>query len=83
MNVCPYVLSFAAESDLRSIIRYSIRMWGEQQSRAYVQKLEAAACEVAQGRGSFKLMDELLPGLRARRSGKHFLFCMPRQRRKP
>jgi len=48
---------------------------------AYVAELETAACKVALGQGIFKELDELIPGLRVKRAGKHVLFCLPRQNR--
>lgn len=77
----PYVLSRGAAADLRDIVRYTVETWGEAQSVAYVAELEAAACEVAQGQGAFKELDDLLPGLRVRRAGTHVLFYLPRQNR--
>jgi plasmid stabilization system protein ParE len=35
-----YVLTAAAEADVRSIIRYTRQQWGEAQVRAYMAKLE-------------------------------------------
>jgi len=77
----PYVLSRGAAADLRDIVRYTVGTWGETQSVAYVAELENAACEVSDGQGVFTVLDELLPGLRVRRAGKHVLFCLPRQNR--
>jgi plasmid stabilization system protein ParE len=74
----PYVLTRSAAADLRSIIRYTLEQWGEAQCRAYVARIEAAASELALGKGTFKRLDELIPGLRARRAGRHVLFCLPR-----
>jgi plasmid stabilization system protein ParE len=75
----PYVLTRGAASDLRGIVRYTAEKWGEAQSLAYVAELETAASEVAQGKGVFKQWNDVLPGLRVRRVGKHVLFCLPRQ----
>ncbi|MAC59984.1 MAG: plasmid stabilization protein ParE, partial [Novosphingobium sp.] len=36
----PYVLTAAAEDDLRSIIRYTRKQWGSAQVRSYIAKLE-------------------------------------------
>lgn len=35
-----YVLSDAAEADLRGIIRYTRKQWGDSQVRRYIGKLE-------------------------------------------
>lgn len=75
----PYVLSNGAAADLREITRYTLAHWGEAQCRSYVAKLEAKAEALARGRGAFKDMSSVLPGLRAALAGKHYIFCMPRQ----
>ena len=77
----PYVLSRGAATDLRGIVRYTMVTWGETQSAAYVAELETSAREAALGQGVFKELDELLPGLRVTRAGKHVLFCLPREGR--
>ncbi len=74
----PYVLSRGAEEDLRSIVRYTVAQWGEQQCRSYVAELEECATALAKGQGVFKDMTALLPGLRVAACGKHFVFCLPR-----
>lgn len=43
-----------------------------------MQQLHAAASEVAEGRGVFKDWGSLLPGLRVRGAGSHFIFCLAR-----
>ena len=76
----PYVLTRGAAADLRDIVRYTAETWGQAQSLAYAGQLETAASEVALGKGVFKKLDELLPGLRMRQAEKHYLFCLPRQK---
>ena len=49
-----YVLSSAAEADLRDIIRYTRKQWGDAQTRSYVTKLQAGMENVAAGEGFFK-----------------------------
>jgi len=55
-----YVLTDAAETDLRAIIRYTRAQWGEAQVRHYVARLKAGMASVAAGRGVFKPMDALI-----------------------
>jgi plasmid stabilization system protein ParE len=74
----PYVLTRSAAADLRGIVRYTLREWGETQCRAYLAEIEAAASALANGAGMFKRMDDLCPGLRVRQLGRHVLFCLPR-----
>ena len=73
----PYVLTRGAEEDLRGIARYTVAQWGEQLCRTYIAELEMQATALAQGKGVFKDMSTLLPGLRVAACGKHFIFCMP------
>ncbi|MDO3378858.1 type II toxin-antitoxin system RelE/ParE family toxin [Geoalkalibacter halelectricus] len=74
----PYVLTRSAAADLRNIVRYTVEHWGHAQCRSYIADLEAAAGEVALGIGVFRKHDDLLPGLRVRLVGHHYLFCLPR-----
>jgi len=74
-----YVLTRSAAADLHGIVRYTMETWGQEQCRAYVDQLEEAATELALGRSPFRSRDDLLPGLRVRRAGQHFLFCLPRK----
>lgn len=74
----PYVLTAAAEDDLRSIIRYTRKQWGNAQVRSYVAKLEHGIVRIATGDGVFKEMSELYPGLRMVHCEHHHIFCLPR-----
>lgn len=71
----PYVLTKGAAADIRSITRYTVEKWGDAQCRAYIAKIEQAASEVAIGQGVFKDMSSLLPGLRMKAAGQHYIFC--------
>lgn len=66
-----YVLIAAAESDLRGIIRYSRKQWGEVQVRSYIAALEQSIACLIDGRGVFKDMTALFPGLRMGRYEHH------------
>ena len=73
-----YVLSGAAEEDLRGITQHTLEQWGAVQCRTYIAALEAKAVAVAKGEGVFKDMSSLIPGLRVATSGKHYIFCLSR-----
>jgi toxin ParE1/3/4 len=73
----PYVLTRSAQADLQEIVRYTQREWGIAQCRTYVERLEAAATELALGQGPFRQREDLLPGLRVRLAGYHYIFCLP------
>ena len=72
-----YVLTRSAQADLQQVVRYTQREWGTAQCRAYIERLEAAATELALGQGLFRQRDDLLPGLRLRLAGHHYIFCLP------
>lgn len=74
-----YVLLPAAESDLRSIIQYTRRRWGEAQARTYAAQLQRGIESMADGRDVSRDVTGLYPGLRMLRCGRHYVFCLPRQ----
>lgn len=73
----PYRLTRSAATDLRGIVRYTLQIWGQTRCRDYIAQIEKAATEVALGQGVFTNRDDLLPGLRVRLVGHHYLFCLP------
>lgn len=73
-----YVLTLAAEADLRDIIRYTGKQWGDTQTRSYVTKLQADMDRIAAGEGFFKDMSALYPRLRMAHCEHHYIFCLPR-----
>ena len=73
-----YILTAAAEADLRQIIRYTRKRWGDAQVRSYIAKLEGGIARLAAGEGAFKDMTALYPALRMVRCEHHYIFCLPR-----
>ncbi|MDQ4420971.1 type II toxin-antitoxin system RelE/ParE family toxin [Sphingobium sp. DEHP117] len=73
-----YVLSSAAEADLRDIVRYTRKQWGDTQTRTYMAKIKAGIEHIAGGQGVFKDISALHPGLRVTRCEHHYIFCLPR-----
>lgn len=71
-----YVLSAAAEADLRDIVRYTRKQWGDAQTRTYMAKLKAGIEHMAGGQGMFKDMSALYPALRMTRCEHHYIFCL-------
>ncbi|CAM3855426.1 type II toxin-antitoxin system RelE/ParE family toxin [Agrobacterium radiobacter] len=74
-----YILTAEAESDLRSVIRYTRTQWGAAQVRRYVSGLERGIATLAEGKGSFEDMSVLHPALRMARCQHHYVFCLPRE----
>lgn len=73
-----YVLTAAAESDLRDIVKYTRRQWGDAQTRRYIATLEQGIASLVDGRGVFKDMSAFFPALRMGRYEHHYVFCLPR-----
>ncbi|GAA3101168.1 hypothetical protein GCM10010520_53020 [Rhizobium viscosum] len=74
-----YILTAEAESDLRSVIRYTRAQWGAAQVRRYVSALERGIANLAEGKGPFKDMSALHPALRMARCEHHYVFCLRRE----
>ena len=74
-----YVLTQAAEADLRSIIRYTREQWGHAQVRRYISTLERGMARLAGGQGAFQDMGALYPALRMAHCEHHYLFCLARK----
>lgn len=73
-----YVLTTAAEADLRSIIRYTRDQWGVPQARRYIDKLTHGIERLVAGASGSKDMSALYPGLRMVRCEHHYVFCLAR-----
>lgn len=74
-----YVLTDAAEADVRGIIRYTRKQWGDAQVRRYITKLEQGIARLAAGQGAFQDMSTLYPTLRMAHCEHHYVFCLPRE----
>lgn len=75
-----YVLTRAAESDLREIIRHTRKEWGDAQVRRYIARLEQGMARLAAGKGAFTEMSEIYPTLRMAHCEHHYVFCLPHKR---
>ena len=73
------MLTDAAEADMRGIIRYTRKQWGDEQVRRYIAKLEQGIARLAASQGAFKDMSALYPALRMARCEHHYVFCLPRE----
>ncbi|WP_164740290.1 MULTISPECIES: type II toxin-antitoxin system RelE/ParE family toxin [Xanthomonas] len=74
-----YVLTDAAEADLRGIIRYTSARWGQPQARRYIADLEQGIAHLAAGECTFKDLSALYPALRMSHCMHHYIFCLPRE----
>ena len=69
-----YVLSPKARSDLEEIWLYSLREWGVRQADAYVAEIFRVIQGVASGDIRTRPADDIRPGLKRVRSGRHVVF---------
>lgn len=74
-----YVLTAAAEADMRGIIRYTRKQWGDAQVRRYIEKLEQGIAHLVARQGPFKDMSVLYPALLMAHCEHHYVFCLPRE----
>ena len=74
-----YVLSNAAEADLREIIRYTRKQWGDAQVHRYISELERRIARLAAGQEPFRDMSEIYPALCMAHCEHHYVFCLPRE----
>ena len=74
-----YLLTAAAEADLRGIVRYTRKEWGAAQVRRYVATLEQGIARLVAGQGAFKDMSAIYPTLRMAHCEHHYVFCLPRE----
>ncbi|WJT01119.1 type II toxin-antitoxin system RelE/ParE family toxin [Novosphingobium humi] len=74
-----YVLTKAAEQDIRSILRYTRQQWGEGQMRAYMSALEQGIAQLAAGQGAYRDMGAMREGLRMARCRHHYIFALGRE----
>lgn len=72
------VYSQPAEADLRAIVRFTVRQWGVAQARADARQIDDAAAALAAGQGAVKNWDAVLPGLRVKAVGSHYIFGVDR-----
>lgn len=73
-----YVLTAAAAADLRAIVRYTRKSWGDAQVRDYGAKLKHGIDRLIAGQGAFRDMSALHPALRMARCEHHYVFCLVR-----
>ena len=73
-----YVLTTGAEADLRAVVRYTRRQWGDAQALTYADRLRICIEALSVGKNAGRDSSALYPGLRMARCEHHYVFCMPR-----
>lgn len=74
-----YVLTAAAEADMRGIIRYTRKQWGDAQVHRYITELERGVARLAARQGASRDMSALYPALLMAHCERHYVFCLPRE----
>jgi toxin ParE1/3/4 len=67
-------VSRRAEADLLSIGDYTLHRWGATQAARYLGELEACCETLAKNPGLGRRCDDVGPGLRRHKHGRHVLF---------
>lgn len=65
-----------AERDLREITAYTLRTWGHDQAGKYVRGLRNDIAALCMSAMRHPAHDDLIPGMRRRKSGHHFVFYL-------
>lgn len=71
-----YRLARLAESDLKSIVRYTMKTWGRVQTIRYRQRLQGCFQLLADNPSIGRRCDSIRPGLRRFEHGKHVVFYL-------
>jgi toxin ParE1/3/4 len=72
--VARFRFSHRAEADLFNIGLYTFRTWGEIQTDRYIRQLEDCCQLLADNFALGRPCDEIRPGLRRMKQGKHVVF---------
>lgn len=76
-----YELSPAAERDIHAIVEYTLRQWGARQVRDYMDHLSTCLEQLAISEGHYRILDDLLQGMRGKPCGHHYIFGLIRNGR--
>jgi len=71
-----YSLTRPAESDLKSIIRYTMKTWGRAQTKRYSQGLRECFQMLANNPSIGRKCEFIRPGLHRFEHGKHVVFYL-------
>lgn len=69
----------AARGDLREIVRYSRKQWGEVRGKAYTDALKRCIEDLAKGIGFYKDLSAISPDLRMVLCQHHYVFMLCRE----
>jgi len=78
-----YELTEDADSDLAEIIRYTLREWGENQARAYADKLERCFEKIARKEAVSRNFSKKYAQALVTRCEHHYIFYLHPEGEKP
>ncbi|WP_031433637.1 type II toxin-antitoxin system RelE/ParE family toxin [Methylomarinum vadi] len=78
-----YELTAAAEEDLRTIARYTLKEWGETQLWRYADLLEKRMEAIAEGAAHSRTFSKRFPEVWVTRCEHHYIFYLHPQGRVP
>ena len=67
-------LTEAAIADIRSIRRYTVRLWGERQDQIYQDRLWKRFEEILTHPSSYRFRHDLFPGCQLAAEGRHLIL---------
>jgi toxin ParE1/3/4 len=68
------IYSSGAEADLESIVEYTLRTWGEEQTSRYLSGIQDCCSRLAESPMLGRSCDEIRLGLRRMEQGRHVIF---------
>jgi toxin ParE1/3/4 len=74
-----YSVARRAESDLKAIVRFTLKTWGIAQTERYLEDLEKCFQLLADNAEIGHKCDSILPGLRRFEHQKHIIFYLPQE----
>lgn len=79
----PYVLTAAAEDDLKDIARYTLKQWGKKQSLHYARLLETRFLEIADRTSFSRFFSVRYAQIQVTRCEHHYIFYIHPEGKQP
>ncbi len=74
-----YDLTIEAETDLKSILLYTIEQWGVEQAQHYADLLEAGFCKISTQKATSRTFSKVYPQVRVTKCEHHYIFYLSQQ----
>jgi len=79
----PYDLTISAESDLKEIIRTTIKNWGEKQASVYANKLALCFNKIAENALVSRTFSKRFPQVKSVKCEHHYVFYIHSKKERP